>query len=264
MTRRRPPFTPAPAAESGTLQGQLTKLGLHSMAAHFETEADRAAKSEIAYTAYLARLVELELADKADRSINARIARARFPVLRTLEEFDFGFQPGLAAARVRELAHLAFLDAATNVLFIGGPGVGKTHLAIALALKACAARRSVLFTAAAELLDQLVAAEVSHTLGPLLGQLRRLDLLVVDELGYLPMDGRRANLFFQLVAARYTRGSLMITSNVPFDGWGKLLGDDVLAAAILDRLLHQSEIFAINGPSYRLKDKLSAGPEGAR
>jgi DNA replication protein DnaC len=261
MTRRPPPFTPAPAAASGTLQGQLTKLGLHAMAAHFEAEADRAAKSEMAYTAYLARLVELELADKADRSINARIARARFPVLCTREAFDFSFQPGLAAARVRELAHLAFLETATNVLFIGGPGVGKTHRAIALGLKACAARRSVLFTAAADLLDQLVAAEVSHTLGPLLGQLRRLDLLVVDELGYLPMDGRRANLFFQLVAARYTHGSLIVTSNVPFDGWGKLLGDDVLAAAILDRLLHQSEIFAINGPSYRLKDKLPAGPE---
>ena len=260
MTRSKPPFTPTVSeAESGTLKGQLTKLGLHSIAAHFEAEADRAAKSETAYTAYLARLVELELADKADRSINARIARARFPVLRTLEEFDFGFQPGLAAARVRELAHLAFLDSATNVLFIGGPGVGKTHLGIALALRACAARRSVLFSAAAELLDQLVAAEVSHTLGALLGQLSRLDLLVVDELGYLPMDGRRANLFFQLVAARYTRSSLIITSNVPFDGWGKLLGDEVIAAAILDRLLHQSEIFAINGPSYRLKDKLSGG-----
>src|SRR5829696_10386176 len=132
MTRRPPPFTAAPAIESGTLQGQLTKLGLHSMAAHFEAEADRAAKSESAYTAYLGRLVELELADKADRSINARIARARFPVLRTLEQFDFGFQPSLSAARVRELASLTFLDQATNVLFVGGPGVGKTHLGIAL------------------------------------------------------------------------------------------------------------------------------------
>src|SRR6266849_3126906 len=213
---KAPPQTGLPETESSMLKGQLTKLGLHSMAATFDAEADRAAKSETSFSAYLGRLVELELADKADRSINARIARARFPVLSTLEAFDFGFQPGLAAARVRELAHLAFLDAATNVLFIGGPGVGKTHLAIPL------------------------------------------DLLVVDELGYLPMEGRRANLFFQLVAARYTRGALHLPSNVPFDGWGKLLGDDVLAAAILDRLLHQSEIFAINGPSYRLKDKLPA------
>ena len=118
MTGRKP-FVPAGRdADSGTLKGQLTKLGLHSMAAHCEVEADRAAKSETTYTAYLARLVELELADKADRSINPRIARARFPALRTLEAFNFSFQPGLAAARVRELANLAFLDQATNVLFV--------------------------------------------------------------------------------------------------------------------------------------------------
>ena len=166
MTPRPRPFVPKlNEAEEGTLKGQLFKLGLYTMAASFEAEADRAAKDETPYAAYLARLIELELADKADRSVNARIARARFPVLRTLEEFDFAFQPGLPAARVRELVNLAFLDQATNVLFIGGPGVGKTHLAIGLALKACAARRSVLFSSAADLLDELVAADVSHSLG---------------------------------------------------------------------------------------------------
>jgi DNA replication protein DnaC len=260
MSPRPQPFVPKlDRAEEGTLKGQLVKLGLYTIAASFEGEAERAAKDETPYAAYLARLIELELADKADRSVGARIARARFPIMRTLEEFDFTFQPGLAAVRVRELATLAFLDQATNVLFIGGPGVGKTHLAISLGLKACAARRSVLFSSAADLLDELVAAEVSHNLGKVLAHLRRVDLLIVDELGYLPMDGRRANLFFQLVAARYTRGSLMITSNVAFDGWGKLFGDDVIASAILDRLLHHSEIFAVNGPSYRLKDKLGSG-----
>lgn len=259
-----PVQAPAADAESGTLRAQLAKLGLQSVAERFEAEADRAAKSESSYTAYLARLVEAELADKADRSINARIARARFPHLRTLEDFDFAFQPGLPAARVRELANLAFLDQATNVLFVGGPGVGKTHLAIGLALKACAARRSVLFAHAPDLLDQLVAAEVSHTLGKLLEQLRRLDLLVVDELGYLPMDGRRANLFFQLVAAKYTRSALLVTTNVAFEGWGALFGDDVIASAILDRLLHQSHIFAVSGPSYRLKGKLAAATGAER
>jgi DNA replication protein DnaC len=242
-------------AESHALREQLTGLGLHAMARDFETEAEAAAQNEAPYTTYLARLVEAELADKTDRSVNARVHRARFSMVRTLEEFDFSFQPGLSAARVRELANLSFIDQAANVLFIGGPGVGKTHLAVALALQACAARRSVLFTAAADLLDQLAAAEVTHTLGKLLDRLRRLDLLVIDELGYLPIDGRRANLFFQLVATRYTKGSIIITSNVSFDGWGKVFGDEVIASAILDRLLHQSHIFAINGPSYRLKDK---------
>jgi DNA replication protein DnaC len=244
--------------ESAALKAQLQRLGLHTVAAHFEAEADRAAKSESSYTAYLARLVEAELADKVDRSVQARITRARFPMLRTLEQFDFAFQPGLPAARVRELAALAFLDQAANVLLVGGPGVGKTHLAIALGLRVCAARRSVLFCPAPQLLDQLVAAEASRTLGGLLVQLRRLDLLIVDELGYLPMDGHRANLFFQLVATRYTKGALVITTNVAFEAWGKLFGDDVLASAILDRLLHLSHIFAINGPSYRLKGKFPA------
>ena len=246
--------------ESHALKDQLIQLGLHAMASHFETEAEAAAQSESSYTTYLARLVEAELADKTDRSVNARVHRARFSMFRTLEEFDFSFQPGLSAARVRELANLSFIDQAANVLFIGGPGVGKTHLAVALALQACAARRSVLFTAAADLLDLLAAAEITQTLGKLLDRLRRLDLLVIDELGYLPFDGRRANLFFQLVATRYTKGSIIITSNVGFDGWGKVFGDDVIASAILDRLLHQSHIFAINGPSYRLKDKRTTVP----
>jgi len=242
--------------DSSSLRSQLEKLGLHTIAGQFASEAERAAKSESTYTAYLARLVEAELADKTDRSVNARIKRAHFPMLRTFDQFDFAFQPGVSASRVRELGALAFVDQAANVLFVGGPGVGKTHLAIAIGLRACAARESIAFFAATELLDQLVAAEVSHTLGKLLEQLRRLDLLIIDELGYLPMESRRANLFFQLIAARYTRGAILLTTNVAFEGWGNLFHDEVIAAAILDRLLHVSHIIAINGPSYRLKEHL--------
>ena len=236
----------------------LESLSLAEMNGVVEARLEQAAQGEQAYGEFLAELLECEVHARRERYLRTRMRLAHLPAVKTLEQFDFSFQPSLSAARVRELASLTFLDQATNVLFVGGPGVGKTHLAIALAVHACTARRSVLFTHAPDLLDQLLAAEASHTLGKVLDQLRRLDLLVVDELGYLPMDGRRANLFFQLVAARYTKGSLMITSNVAFDGWGKLFGDEVLASAILDRLLHQSHIFAINGPSYRLKDKLRA------
>ena len=238
------------------LKTQLKRLSLHTMAAIFEEEAKKAAKSQTSYTAFLGRLLDEEVAAKTDRSINARIAKARFPAIKTLEGFDFSFQPGLSAVRVKELAELGFLDRAENVVFCGPPGVGKSHLAIALGLKACAARKRVLFVQTSALLDQLVAATVDRSLGTRLDVLARLDLLICDELGYMPMDAERANLFFQLVSRRYEKGSIILTTNKPFDQWGEVFGDDVIASAILDRLLHHSHIFAINGSSYRIKDKL--------
>lgn len=244
-------------AEVSTLREQLKKLGLHTMADSVEHEADVAAKSGSSFTSFLARLVEQELAAKADRSIRERIHKARFPMLRTLEAFDFTFQPSLPAAEVRELAGLGFVDRGEPIIFVGASGTGKSHLAVALALKACEARRRVLFVSAVQLMEQLSAAAVSKTLGPLLATLARLDLLVCDELGYLPVaDARQANLFFQLVSQRYEKGATIITTNRPFEQWGKTFGDDTIAAAILDRLLHHAHIFPIKGPSYRLKDKL--------
>lgn len=243
------------------LREQLKKLRLHTMAAIFEEEAEKAAKTQLSYTAFLARLVQEEFAVKIDRSINARIAKARFPQIKTLEAFDFAFQPSLSAVRVKELGELGFIERAQNVLFVGPPGTGKSHLAIALGIKACMARKRVLFAHAPTLLDQLVASVVDRSLGSKLEVLGRLDLLVVDELGYMPMDTQRANLFFQLVSRRYEKGSIIITTNKPFDQWGQILGDDVSASAILDRLLHHSHIIAINGPSYRIKDKLKRRDE---
>lgn len=244
--------------ETEHLRTQLQTLGLRAMAATFEAEAAKAAKSQTTYTAFLAKLVDEELAAKVDRSIHARIANARLPARKTLEEFDFAFQPSLPAARIRELGELAFLQSATNILLVGPPGVGKTHLALAWALKACLARKRVLVTQAPALLDSLVAAQVSATLGRQLQLLRGQDLLVIDELGYTPMDPQRATLFFQLVSQKYAHSSLIVTTNVPFDQWGRIFGgDEVIAAAILDRLLHYSEVFAIAGPSYRLRGKLA-------
>jgi DNA replication protein DnaC len=244
-------------AEVSTLRAQLKKLGLHTMAESLDRETDVAAKSGSSFTDFLSRLVELELAAKADRSIRERVRKARFPMLRTLESFDFSFQPSLPAAEVRELAGLGFVDRAEPVVFVGASGTGKSHLAIALALKACEARRRVLFMPAVQLMEQLSAALVSKTLGPLLATQTRLDLLVCDELGYLPVaDARQANLFFQLISSRYEKAATIITTNRPFEQWGQTFGDDTIAAAILDRLLHHAHIFPIKGPSYRLKDKL--------
>lgn len=242
------------------LRGQLKRLSLHTIAQIFEEEAVKASKSEISYMAFLGRLIDEEIVAKTDRSINARVSKARFPMMRTLEEFDFPFQPSLSAARMRELAELGFLARAENIVLVGRPGVGKTHLSIALALRACQARKRVMFMQAADLLEELLAAEVSRSLAKLIENLGRQDLLVVDELGYTPINRHQANLFFQVVSHMYTRASLIVTSNVPFDGWGTVFGgDEVIASAILDRLLHFSHVFLISGPSYRMKAKLEKG-----
>ena len=238
------------------LREQLKRLSLNTMASMFEDEANKASKGQMSYTAFLTRLVDEEVVSKTDRSVNARIAKARFPAIKTVESFDFSFQPSLPATRIKELAELGFIEHADNVLFVGPTGTGKTHLSIALGLKACNQRKRVLFTSAMSLLDQMVAATVSHNLGTMLETLGRLDLLIIDELGYMPVDTHRSNLFFQVVSRRYEKGAIILSTNKPFDRWGEMFGDDVIASAILDRLLHHSHIIAINGTSYRIKDKL--------
>lgn len=238
------------------LRQNCKRLSLHTMAAIVEPAAQKAAKTKQSYVGFLDHLLDEELAAKSDRSVNARIARARFPVLKTLEQFDFAFQPTIPAPLVRELAELGFLERAEALVLCGPPGVGKSHLAIALGLRACAAHKRVMFRSVTDMLDELIAATVDHTLVGRLNAISRLQLLVLDELGYLPMDARRANLFFQLISRLYERGSIILTTNKPFEEWGSVFGgDEVIAGAVLDRLLHHSHVIAINGPSYRTKEK---------
>jgi DNA replication protein DnaC len=254
MTAIREPFAARPASQD-PLAAQLKQLTLYVIAERYQELAEVARKAKMPYADYLQTLVDAQLAARAERSFRERLTRARFSALKTLEEFDFSFQLSLDEAHIRTLARLDFLEHTDNVLLVGPPGVGKTHLAIALGVKACAARKRVAFYAVTDLLDQLVLAQASGTLPARLVDLGRVDLLILDELGYLRLDAPRANLFFQVVSRLYEKGSIMLTTNRRFEAWGEIFaGDPVIAAAILDRLLHHRQLVAINGPSYRTPD----------
>jgi DNA replication protein DnaC len=241
------------------VEEQLLRLRLHSVAARLDAVLSDAARKEPTYLDFLDGLLRDELEAKQKRRITMGIKIAHFPVVKTLEEFDFKFQPSIDAKLVRELATGRFLAQAENVLLFGPPGVGKTHLAIALGRAAIESGHTALFVTATELIASLARA---HTEGHLADQLTfyaKPKLLVVDELGYLPLERTSAHLFFQLVARRYERGSILLTTNQPVTDWGHVFGDETIAAAILDRLLHHSHTLVIKGESFRLKTKKRAG-----
>lgn len=234
----------------------LKSLSLHTIKDNYLSEAEKAAKAKMSYQDYLLRLVEQETLSKIDRSINRRIQLASFPQVKRLEEFDFSYQPQLDEKLIRELAGLSFIQERKNIIFLGPPGVGKTHLAIALGIKAAQARRRVTFYTAEQLTSLLAANDITGSLNKLIDSLSRLDLLIIDELGYLELSKKTASLFFRLIAKRYEKGSIILTSNKPFEEWGHIFQDDVVASAILDRLLHHSYPFFIQGKSFRMRNLL--------
>ena len=240
-------------------QEQLKSLRLHRTAERLEATLEEASKREWTYADLIRRLVEEECQAKREKTVSMRTALARFPYVKTLESFDFKFQPSLDAKRVKDLSACRFISNGENVVLLGPPGVGKTHLAIALGVKAIEQGFTVLFASAQNLLGTLAKVHQEGRLEEKLKQFQMPKLLIIDEIGYLPIDRLGANLFFQLVSRRYERGAMLLTSNQSFGKWGEIFGDPILATAILDRLLHHSAVLNIKGESYRLKEKKKAG-----
>ncbi len=241
------------------LQEQMRRLRLGRSVEQLPALLENAAKRELSYSDFLEELLTSEITGKHERNTSMRVAMAHFPFVKTLESFEYKFQPSIDARIVRELATCRFIANAENVLLLGPPGVGKTHLAVALGVKACGAGYRTLFVPAASLVTMLTRAQNENRLDEKLKALTQPKLLVIDEIGYLPLDRSGANLLFQLIARRYERGSIILTSNQSLTGWGEVFGDAVIATAILDRLLHHSTTLNIKGESYRLKEKRKAG-----
>jgi len=249
----------APTKTSRDLTGELAFLTRALKAPTLRDAAgrlaERARTEGWSHEEFLAACLQREVAAREAHGGEGRIRTARFPARKSLEEFDYDHARSLKRETIAHLGTLDFITGKENVVFLGPPGTGKTHLAIGLGVRACQAGHRVLFATAAEWVARLADAHHQGTLQAELVRLGRYPLLVVDEVGYIPFEPEAANLFFQLVSARYERASLIVTSNKPFGRWGEVFGDDIVAAAMIDRLVHHADVVALKGDSYRLKDR---------
>lgn len=243
------------------LKHNLKTLRLPTMLAEYSKLSREAANADEGYDQYLLRLTELEVATRSANALAARIKSAGFPSLKDLDTYDFSVMPSLSKQKILELSRGQWIDEKSNACFIGNAGTGKTHLSLALGRAACRTGKRVRFFTAATLVNQLEESQKQYRLERLLSALQKVDLLIVDELGYLSFSRSGAELLFQVFADRYERGSILITSNLPFGEWGQVFQGERMTAALLDRFTHRCHIFEMNGESYRFRESSKQAKE---
>jgi len=237
------------------LKENLKYLRLITIEKIYEEEAKKAAVNNLSHVQYLEKIISEEVNDKMTRAIRKRIIKAKFPVIKTIDKYDFNYPKKINKQQVLKLLDLRFVREKENVIILGPTGVGKSHLGIGIGYAACIKNIWVRYTTAIDIVNDLYASLSDKTFEYKLAKYIKPKLLIIDELGYLPIDKKGADSIFQVISKRYERGSIVLTSNLAFKGWGKIFSDNTTASAIVDRLVHHAEIVKIEGESYRLKEK---------